>query len=133
MAIKFSPHFAILLLFMYLTVVIVVCMTALPQPIRWALLMLITLNLLYYWVRDALLLLPSSWCEIRFVSGDQSALIRDGSRLSFHITKQTTISPHFILLRVGFEGRRLPVARVIFPDSLATDEFRQLCVRLKFS
>ena len=133
MAIKPSPRFAISLLFIHAAVATVVYLTTLPLPARLALLLLVTLSLFYHLARDVLLFLPNSWREVTLDPGKQSVVTRDGSRSPFRIANKTIVSPYFIVLRVSLEGHRLPASRVIFPDALATGEFRELCVRLRFT
>ena len=58
---------------------------------------------------------------------------RDGSGFSGRIAGNTTVSPHFAVLRIRLEGHRLPVSRAIFPDALEAGEFRELCVHLRFT
>lgn len=132
MAIKPSPRFAALLLFMHATAASVVYLTAIPLSARLALLLLVSLSLLYFLARDVLLLLPDSWSEVWLVPGSQLIVTRDGSRLSLRISDQTFVSPYFVVLRASLEGHYLPASRVVFPDALAAGEFRELCVRLKF-
>lgn len=133
MAIKRSLCFAALLLFIHTTVAAVMYLTAIPLPVRLALLLLITLSLFYHLARDVLLILPNSWCEVMFLPGERSIVTRDGSGFPFRIANKTFVNPYFVVLRVTLEGHRLPVSRVIFPDALAAGEFRELCVRLKFA
>lgn len=133
MAIKPSPRFAVLLLFMHMTVATVVYLTDITLPTRLALLLLTTLSLFYHLARDVFLILPNSWCEVSLLSGSQSVVTRDGSRIPFRIANKTIVSPHFILLHASLEGHHLPSSRVIFPDALDTGVFRELCVRLRFS
>lgn len=133
MAIKPSPRFAISLLFIHAAVATVVYLTGIPLSARLALLLLVTLSLFYHLARDVLLLLPNSWREVTLDPGKQSVVTRDGSRSPFRIANKTIVSPYFIVLRVSLEGHRLPASRVIFPDALATGEFRELCVRLRFT
>lgn len=132
-AIKPSLRFAALLLFLHGVVGIVVCLTAISLPASLALLLLVTLSLFFHLARDALLLLPGSWCEVALAPGEQSVVTRDGSRSPFRITNKTFVNPYFIVLCVSLEGRLLPASRVIFPDALAPGEFRALCVLLKFA
>lgn len=133
MAIKPSPHLALLLLLSHALVATVVYATMLPPPARLALLVPILLSLFYYLARDVLLLFPSSWCEISVDQERVSVVTRDGSGFSGEIANGTAASPYFVVLRVRLDGRRLPVFRTIFPDALGADEFRELCVSLKFS
>ena len=133
MAIKPSPRFAVSLLFIHAAVVTVVYLTTIPLPARLTLLLLITLSLFYHLARDVLLLLPNSWTEVAHDPGGWSVVTRSGSRFAFRIANKTIVSPYFIVLRVSLEGHRLPASRVVFPDALATGEFRELCVRLKLT
>ena len=133
MAIKPSPIFAVLLLFMHTAAAIVVYLTAIPLPATLALFLLITLSLIYHLARDVLLLLPNSWREVTLVPGGLSVVARDGSSFFGQAANKTTVSPYFVVLRVRLEGHRLLVTRVIFPDALEAGAFRKLCVQLKFS
>lgn len=131
MAIKPSPIFAALLLFIHTTVAIVVYLTALPPPAALAFYLLITLSLIYHLTRDVLLLLPNSWREVTLDPDGLSVLARDGSVLFGQLESNTIVSPYFLMLRVRLEGRRLLVTRVVFPDALDAGAFRELCVKLK--
>jgi hypothetical protein len=133
MAIKPSPIFAVFLLFMHTMVAIAVCLTAIPLPATLALLLLITLSLIYHLARDVLLILPNSWCKVTHVPGGLSVAVRDGTDFFGQLENMSIVSPYFVVLRVGLDGRRLLVTRVIFPDALDAGAFRELCVRLKFS
>ncbi|BBI99282.1 hypothetical protein FGKAn22_09750 [Ferrigenium kumadai] len=131
MALKPSPSLAILLLLFHLLVAGVVFLTALPVPPKLATFLLIVLSLVYYLARDALQLLPDSWREISLASGEVSATLH--TRLTGQISGDTVVSPYFVVLGICLEGRRLPVFRVVFPDAVGRDRFRELCVRLRFA
>lgn len=133
MAIRPSPTFAALLLFIHAAVATAAYLTDIPLPARLALLVLITLSLVYHLARDVILSLPDSWCEVTLVPGGLSVATGDGTCCSGHLENKITVSPYFIVLRVRLDGRRQPVTRVIFPDALDAGEFRKLCVQLKFS
>jgi hypothetical protein len=133
MALKPSLRLASLLLLSHLLVACVVFQIALPVSARTALFPLIVLSLGYYLARDALLLFPGSWCELSFDSGGISVVNRDGSRFTGKVANGSMICPYFIALGVRSEARRLPVFRVLFPDAMGREEFRELCVRLRFS
>jgi len=132
MAIKPSLRFAMLLLLLHITAVVVVYMTAIPLVVRLAAILLILLSLIYYLVRDALLLMHGSWHEIALNQDGVSLVTRSGSKLFGQVANKTVVSPFLIVLRVRLEGRRLLISRVIFPDALGAGAFRELCVRLKF-
>jgi len=132
MVVKRSQKFAVLLLSIHMTAAAVVSLTAIPLPATLALLALIALSLIYHLSRDVFLLLPDSWCEVALVPGGLSVVTQAGAGFLGQFENNATVSPYFVVLRVRPEGHRLPVTRVIFPDALDPDAFRELCVQLKF-
>lgn len=133
MAINPSVRFATLLLLAHILAASVVYMTAMPWTARLALFLPIALSLPYHLARDALLISPDSWREISLEQSGLSVIARDGSRLTGRIAGKTLVSPYFILLRIRPEGRYRAVSRVIFPDAMDRDAFRELRVHLKFA
>lgn len=132
MVIKSSPRFALLLLLLHMVTAITVYVTAEPAVAKVAAILLIMLSLVYYLARDVLLILPASWREISLGQSGVSVIHRDGSSFFAQIAHTTIVSPYCILLRAKLAGHRLLVSRIIFPDALNENEFRELCVRLKF-
>ena len=132
-ALQPSLRFALSLLSLHMITAIVVYVTDMPLPAKLAILLLITLSLIYYLTRDVLLLLPNSWRDISLRPDGMSVSIRNGSGLFGQVTNNTVVSPYFIVLCVRWEGHRLLRSRVIFPDALKAGAFRELCVRLKFT
>jgi hypothetical protein len=130
--VKPSLRFVVLLILLHVIVTIVVCVTAMPLPVKLVMSLLIFLSLFYYLARDVLLLLPHSWRGISLNQNSVTVIARDGSSLLGQVANNTVVSPYFVVLRVRLEGHRLLVSRVIFPDALSADEFRELCVRLRF-
>lgn len=122
-----------LLMLFHAMVALVVYATLMPSAVKLAMLILILLSLFYYLARDALLLFPDSWREISFDQGSVSVVTHGGSGFSGQIISSTTVNPYFTVLRVMLQGHLLPVSRTIFPDSLDTGEYRELCVHLRFS
>lgn len=133
MIIKPAPRFAMLLLMFHGMAATVVYVAAMPLANRLAMLLLIFLSLSYYLARDVLLLMPDSWRKISLDQGSVSVVTRDGSGFIGQVANETVVSAHLIVLCLRLEGRRLLVARVIFPDALDAGAFRELCVRLRFS
>jgi hypothetical protein len=131
--VKSSLRFAVSLLLLHTTVAVVVYATDFALPARLAMILLVALSLVYYLIRDALLLLPYSWREISLDQGDISVTTRNGSRFTGQMANQTVVSPYFVVLCVKLEGHCLPVSQVIFPDSMGEEVFRELCVHLRFS
>ncbi len=131
--VKPSMRLAVALLLLHVIAAIVVCVTVMPLPVKQVMLLIIFLSLSYCLARDVLLLLPDSW---RYIAPDQnsvSVIARDGSSLLGQVANKTVVSPYFVVLRVRLEVHRRLVSRVIFPDALNADEFRELCVSLKFA
>jgi hypothetical protein len=133
MALKPSTRLSMLLILFHLLVAGVVFLTALPALLKLVLFSLIVLSLVYYLARDALLLLPYSWREISHSPDEVSVVLRNGSHFTGRVSGETVISPYFIVLGVRAEGRHLPFFRVVFPDAVGRDRFRELCVRLRFA
>jgi hypothetical protein len=133
MAIKPSPRFVLLLLFLHMAAAITVYATAVPPAVRLVTILLIALSLFYYLTRDVFLFLSDSWCEISLDQSGVSIVTRDGSNILAQVTKTTIVSPYCVVLRVRLSGHRRLVSRIIFPDGLGAGEFRELCVCLKFA
>lgn len=133
MALKPSPSLAVLLLVVHLAAAGATLLAALSLMHKAALLLLISLSFGYGLARDALLLLPHSWRELSLDSEGVSVVRRDGSSFTGTVVGGSTVLPYFIALGIRSEPRRLPVFRVLFPDAMGEDEFRELCVRLRFS
>jgi hypothetical protein len=131
MAIKPSPHFALLLLFIYLTAAIVVYFAAIPTAFRLGSILLIILSLSHYLARDFFLFFSDSWNEFSFDQNGVTVVARNGSTNIATVSNTTIVCPYFIVLRVRFPGQYRLVSRVIFPDALNAGEFRKLCVLLK--
>jgi toxin CptA len=128
-----SLRFAVWLLLLHITTAAVVYATAMSLPVKLAMLLLILLSLFYYLMRDVLLLFPGSWWEISLDPNGVSVIARDGSSLLGQVANKTIVSPYFIVLCVKLDGHRLLVSRVIFPDAMGVNAFRELSVRLKFA
>ncbi len=133
MTIKPSVRFATVLLLSHAMAASVVYMTALPWTARLVLFLPIALSLPYHLARDALLISPDSWREISLNPSGLSVIARDGSKLSGRIAGKSLVSPYLVLLRIRPEGRYRTISRIIFPDAMDRDAFRELRVRLKFA
>lgn len=133
MALKSSLRLSMLLVTVHMIAACVVAETLIPVSTRVATIILIFVSLSYHLARDALLLLPDSWREISYQQGRLSVVSQGGMHLSGPLAGRAAVTPHFLVIGVRPEGCRLPVFRLIFPDSLDAGTFRELCVRLKFS
>jgi hypothetical protein len=112
---------------------LVVYATAMPLAVRAAIIILFSASLLYHFSRDVFILLPDSWRDISLDRGFVQVVVRDGSSFRAQVADATFVSPHLIVFRVKLDGLRSLVSRVIFPDALEADQFRQLCVDLRFT
>ncbi len=99
---------------------------------KLSLFLLISLSLFYYLARDALLSLPSSWCKVDLEKGDVTIVTRAGEKLTGQIEGRSIACSLLIVLRVRVKGYWLPISRIIFPDAMSSEAYRELCVRLKF-
>jgi hypothetical protein len=133
MELKSSSSLAVLLLLLHLLAVCAVFMAALSWPARMAIFLLIFLSLAYYLARDVLLLLPHSWRELSLDTGSVSVVRQDGSRLEGMVAGGSLVCAYFIALGVRSDTRGVPVFRVIFPDAVGQERFRELCVRIRFA
>lgn len=132
MALKFSPGLAISLLLSHLLAAGVLLLTVLPALPKLAIFLAIVASLGYNLARDAFQLLPHSWLEISLSGGVMSVTARSGLRISGSVSGATFVSPYFIVLGLCPEERRLPVFRVVFPDAMGREAFREFSVRLRF-
>jgi toxin CptA len=133
MAIKPSPRFTLCLLGMHALGALVVYATEMPLAVRVAIIILFAVSLSYHLLRDEFLLLPDSWRDVSLDRGFVQVVVRDGSSFRAQVDGTTIVSPYLIVFRVKMDGFRSLVSRVIFPDALDADEFRQLCVDLRFT
>lgn len=131
MEIKPSVFFAVLLSLFHGLAAAVVYVTDMPMAAKLTLLPVIVLSLTYYLIRDVMRLLPYSWRNISLDKNGVVISMRDGSSLTGTVMGDVFVSPYFIVLRVALQGHRLASSRVIFPDALGTDKFRELRVRLR--
>ena len=131
--VKPSLRFALSLLALHMAAAAVMLATVLPWPGKLAVLVLIILSLAYYLVRDVLMLLRDSWCDISLDGKEVTVLTRDGTAITGHVANTTFVCPCFVVLCVKPEGKRLPVSRVIFPDAIGADAFRGVRVHLRFA
>ena len=131
--VKPSVRFAASLLLVHTMAATVVYATAMPLAAKLVMFLLVLLSLIYHLMRDALLLLPNSWCDISLDQNDISVTARNGSSLLGRVANKTVVSPYFIVLCVKLDGHRRLVSRVIFPDSMSASAFREFCIHLKFA
>lgn len=130
---KPSRYLAGLLLILHLGSAMTVTMSSLAWAVKWILLVLIALSLIYHLLRDVGLRFSHSWREITLKQdgvsiGLQGSLISTGQLLNTSV-----VFSYFVILLVRLDGHRFNTARVIFRDALHPESFRELCVYLKYS
>lgn len=129
MAVHPSPRLAILLSLMHLLAAFAAY--AAPLPVSLGLILAVLASLSFHLARDALLLLPGSWRSLAVAKGGAAVVTRDGTELAGAVAGGSVATPFFVVLRFRPEGRRVSVARVLLPDALGKDAYRELCVRLR--
>ncbi|HZW24167.1 MAG TPA: protein YgfX [Gallionella sp.] len=132
MAVHPSPRLAALLLLSHLIAVWAAYACNVSAPLAVGMSLLVAVSLVYHLARDAWLLLPASWHRLSVEDRVATVSVRDGSVLVGRILDGSVVTPHFAILRVKPDGKHRPVARVIFPDALGGEGFRELCVRLRY-
>lgn len=126
-------RYTLLLLLLHMLAAAALCVTMMPLWAKVAILLVIALNLIYYLARDVFLLRSDSWQQISLDQDGMTVITRDGTKLFGQPVTGTTVCSYCVVLRVKLEGHQLRVSRLIFPDALGSDLFRELCVRLKFA
>lgn len=131
MRLRYSPRYALLLSSMCVLGVGIIYQAAMPSLARLMLFLFTSMSLFYYLARDALMLLPDSWCEVTLDQGAVTCITRDGEKLVGLVENRTIVSSYLIVLRVRPKGHWLTISRVIFPDAMNSESYRKLCVRLR--
>lgn len=128
--IKPSRYFVSLLFALHALALVSLWFTNLPVPLQPGLSLLVLLSLLYHLDRQAG---KQSWQAFSLDKLRVVVATRNGEELAGSILKQTVVTPCVVLLCVKLDGRRLAVSRILFPDALQADAFRELRVRLRFA
>jgi hypothetical protein len=132
-AIKSSRRFVLLLSFAHLIVLPAIWSTDLLAWGRLGLSLLVLLGLSYRLSRHLSPSSKHSWSNFSLDKQHITVITCDGAELAGEISPQTMVTPYFVLLRVKLEGHRMPAFRVIFPDGLQGDAYREFCVRLRYA
>ena len=102
----------------------------------WTMLGCLALLLHGAWMigRHALLVHPRSIVSLRFHGEDQCVLeCRDGSSFAGRVDGRSYVTCHLVIVRIKTLAWRPSTAVVLLPDSLSTEVFRSLRVRLRWS
>jgi len=112
-----------------------VAVQALPGAF-WAMLGCLAVLLHGTWMtgRHALLVHPRSIVSLRFSGEDQCVLeCRDRSSFAGRVDGRSYVTRHLAIVRIKSRAWRPCTAVVLLPDSLSTEAFRGLRVRLRWS
>lgn len=84
--------------------------------------------------RHALLLHPRSIVLLRFSGEDQCIVeCRDRSSLAGRVVGRSYVTRHLVVVQMKSSAWRPCTAVVVLPDSMSTEDFRRLRVRLRWS
>ena len=128
-----SLRFAMLLLSLHAVTAIVACLADMPVAAISVILALLASSLFFYLARDVFGIFAGSWTRLSMSGDELSVVTRAGVTWHGVVAETTVVFAHLIVLRIIPAGYTRPVSRVIFPDALGRGEFRELCVRLRFS
>ena len=128
-----SRRLFLYLLVSHLMVAAAVINLSIPLYAKLVVTALIFFSLLYFIARDVLQRLAESWTHISLDSDAATVTTHDGRSFSGRVESETVVCPHFIVLHIKRDGYRLALFRVIFPDAIGREAFRELCVCLKYS
>jgi toxin CptA len=114
------------------TVIAILAVLPLPPWSRLALVPLVLASAVHHVRRDALLRAASSGTALQ-LKGDGAVLTtRAGNELVCKVLGDSFVTPYLTVLNLRPEGARFAHALIILPDSLETESFRRLRVRLKW-
>jgi toxin CptA len=114
-------------------------LTPLPQWLRLAILGLIATNVLYFSLRDALLVLPWSYIALKINSKNELQLVqKNGNLLEVSVKKNTVVTPYLTVVNCQLKDYKflqglLGKSVVILPDTAEAEVYRQLRVYLRWA
>ena len=114
-------------------------LTPLPLWVSLATLSLIASNILYFSLRDALLVLPWSYVALTVNSKNKLHLLQNnGSLLEVSVKENTVVTPYLTVVNFRLETptflqRIFTQSIVILPDSANAEAYRQLRVYLRWA
>ena len=110
-------------------------MFMLPLPIIPKLILagLLTVILIFYFLRDALLVMSTSFVEFYFKQDFIELTTLGGKKISGRILETSFVTPFLTILNVSPINTKYKTSNiVIFPDSMDIEQFRELRVRLRW-
>lgn len=123
---------SILLFSAYCIALVIVFMLPMVTWAKSVLILLLIISLVYYWCRDAWLILPASYLAIRLDGEDIVLKSRGGSEIPARVSRDSLVTPLLTILNISPADKQSRHAVVIFPDSMDKESFRELRVLMKW-
>ena len=127
-----SRIFTISLVLAFLLTTLIVLNLSIPIIAKFILVGLLAWVLVYYLLRDALLLLPSSQIGLRLQEEQIVLIARSGKEISGRIMIGSLVTPVLTILNVLLENNNAVKSVVIFNDSMGAEDYRSMRVRLRW-
>jgi len=89
-------------------------------------------SVIYFLLRDALLVLPVSWIGLRLEDEHLILFNRRGDALMGRLLRSSVVTPNLVILNIAIPNYRWAQNVVLMPDSMDDESFRQLRVALKW-
>jgi toxin CptA len=103
-----------------------------PKLALYFLEIVLILSAIYYWLRDAKLILPGSWIALRLEDECIVLFSRNGNEFIGKLLESSFITPHLVILQVALPDYRLKQNVVLMADSMEEESFRKLRVAVKW-
>jgi len=113
-------------------------LTPLPQWLRFVLLSLILVATVYFSLRDVLLRLP--WSYVALIINNKNQLYlecKNSEQVEVFVQKNTVVTPYLTVLNCQLKEpnllqRLFSQSILIVPDAMVAEDYRQLCVWLRW-
>lgn len=127
-----SRIFTISLVLAFLLTTLIVLNLSIPIIAKFFLVGLLAWVLVYYLLRDALLLLPSSQIGLRLQEEQIVLIAHSGKEVSGRIMIGSLVTPVLTILNVLLENNNAVKSVVIFNDGMGAEDYRSMRVRLRW-
>jgi toxin CptA len=130
----FSPSrlFSFFLIETFILAIFIIFILPFTIIVKLGLAVILLGALFYFWSRDALLILPSSYVALR-IEGDLVTLSTRGRHeLKGVVAHDSVVMAALTILNVEQGKGKKVLSIVIFPDSLEAEKYRELRVLLKW-
>jgi toxin CptA len=103
-----------------------------PKLALYFLAIVLILSATYYWLRDAQLILSSSWTSLRLEDECIVLFNRNGDEFIGELLGSSVITPQLVVLNIALPNYLLKQNVVLMPDSMDKESFRKLRVEVKW-